>query len=151
MAACSSYILGIVDKAEGVFLWVYQVVRSSLEGLRNEDGIKDLRRRLDLMPADFEKYFTNIFSTLEPFYLEQAMQLFEIALSAEGTRSLMEYSNVFEDDLVAHALKLEITVMSGSEIARRNEMATRRLNNRCKGLLEVFEIPGESSKDPLLN
>ena len=69
MAACSSYILGIVDKAEGVFLWVYQVVRSSLEGLRNEDGIKDLRRRLDLMPADFEKYFTHIFSTLEPFYL----------------------------------------------------------------------------------
>ena len=63
----------------------------------------------------------------------------------------MEYSNVFEDDLVAHALKLEITVMSGSEIARRNEMATRRLNSRCKGLLEVFEIPGESGKDPLLN
>ncbi|KAL2051795.1 hypothetical protein ABVK25_007951 [Lepraria finkii] len=41
--------------------------------------------------------------------------------------------------------------MSGSEIAQRNEMATRRLNSRCKGLLEVFEIPGESGKDPLLN
>ena len=41
--------------------------------------------------------------------------------------------------------------MSGSEIAQRNEMATRRLNSCCKGLLEVFEIPGESGKDPLLN
>ena len=52
-------ILGIVGKVEGVFLWVYLVVRSLLEGLRNEDGIKDLRHRLDLMPADFEKYFTD--------------------------------------------------------------------------------------------
>ena len=41
--------------------------------------------------------------------------------------------------------------MSGSEIAQRNETATWRLNSRWKGLLEVFEIPGESGKDPLLN
>ena len=65
-------ILGIVDKAERVFLWVYLAVRSLLEGLRNEDGIKDLRRRLDLMPADFEKYFTHILARWSRFISNKA-------------------------------------------------------------------------------
>jgi hypothetical protein len=40
----------IVDKASGVFLWVYLVVRSLMEGLTNADRMIDLGRRLEELP-----------------------------------------------------------------------------------------------------
>ena len=140
---CSQLILGIVDKAAGVFLWVYLVVRSLLEGLRDEDDTRDLRRRLDSLPTDLEKYFTQMMNTLSPFYLEQATTLFIIALHADPPLSLMAYSFFNEED-PNYALKMEVKVMSKLEIRKRHESTTRRLNSRCKGLLEVSQIDGKA-------
>lgn len=36
----------VVEKANGVFLWVYLVVKSLLEGLRDSDRACDIQRRL---------------------------------------------------------------------------------------------------------
>jgi len=43
---CPDFIEEIVQTADGVFLWVFLVVRSLLEGLTNADRIVDLQRRL---------------------------------------------------------------------------------------------------------
>ena len=47
----------IVDRAQGVFLWVRLVVRSLLRGLTNSDTMSDLERRLALIPPDPETFF----------------------------------------------------------------------------------------------
>jgi hypothetical protein len=61
----------IVSKASGVFLWVYLVVRSLMDGLTNADRMDDLLRRLDQLPEDLEKFFLHILTALDPFYLEK--------------------------------------------------------------------------------
>lgn len=60
----------IVDKAHGVFLWVRLVILDLLQGLRNEEGIGDLRRKLKALPAVPEEYFSHMMSTLDKFYLK---------------------------------------------------------------------------------
>jgi hypothetical protein len=47
----------VVNKASGVFLWVYLVTQSLLEGLSNEDTMSDLQVRLDSLPSDLEALF----------------------------------------------------------------------------------------------
>jgi hypothetical protein len=45
----------IVEKASGVFLWVYLVVRSLMDGLENYDVGADLKRRLEDLPVELEE------------------------------------------------------------------------------------------------
>ena len=137
-SGCLNLVSAITEKAEGVFLWVFLVVRSLLEGLRNEDGIRDLQRRLDKIPADLEAYFEQIMGTLEPFYLNQAMQLFQLAIYAERSLSLLTYSYIMTDDPEI-ALTRERQPLPISAIFDRYEPAVRRLNGLCKGLLESHE------------
>jgi len=133
----SRLILGITDKAKGVFLWVFLVVRSLLVGLRNEDGMRDLQRRLDQIPVDLEDYYEQMLGTLEPFYFVQALQLFQVALNAQKQLGLLTYSYMLEDD-PDYALNAETKPVSTLEVSERYEPARRRLNSRCKGLLECY-------------
>ncbi|MCJ1344280.1 hypothetical protein MMC31_002483 [Peltigera leucophlebia] len=125
----------IVDKASGVFLWVRLVVRSLMEGLTNADRIHDMQRRLKELPADLEQFFLHILTSLDSFYLHQASQLFRLALEAQKPLSVLTFSYLDEDD-PDFALKREIKPISHEEEAARCDTIERRLNSRCKGLLE---------------
>ncbi|PGH08986.1 hypothetical protein GX51_01043 [Blastomyces parvus] len=125
----------IVNKASGVFLWVYLVVRSLMEGLTNADRMDDLQRRLDQIPADLEQFFFHMLSGLDKFYLKQASQLFRLALEAPKPLAVLTFSYLDESD-PDFALKSEIKPMSKEEEVIRCEEIERRLNSRCKGLLE---------------
>ena len=125
----------IVAKASGVFLWVFLVVKSLMEGLTNADRIVDLERRLMELPADLEQYFLHILTSLDRFYLLQAAQLFRLALEARKPLSVLTFSYLDEDD-PDFAIKRAIHPISEDEEALRCETIERRLNSRCKGLLE---------------
>ncbi|MCJ1384759.1 hypothetical protein MMC17_007877 [Xylographa soralifera] len=117
-------------------------MRSLLEGLRNEDGVCDLQRRLDLIPADLEEYFSHMMGTLDPFYLEQAGQLFRVPMHARDSLSLMAYSFVHEQN-PNYAIQAPIRPLSSAEMEERSTSTKRRLNSRCKGLLEAHYNPEE--------
>ncbi|ODH49869.1 hypothetical protein GX48_03958 [Paracoccidioides brasiliensis] len=125
----------IVNKASGVFLWVYLVVRSLMDGLTNADRMDDLQRRLDQLPADLEQFFSHILTSLDSFYLKQASQLFRLALEAPKPLAVLTFSYLDESD-PDFAIKGPIKAMSIEEETIRCEEIERRLNSRCKGLLE---------------
>lgn len=106
-----------------------------MDGLTNADRISDLQRRLKELPTDLEQYFLHILTSLDSFYLHQASQLFRLALEARKPLSVLTFSYLDEDD-PDFALKREIKSISGEEEAARCETIDRRLNGRCKGLLE---------------
>ena len=123
----------IVEKAQGVFLWVVLVVKSLLQGLRNADRVCDLQKRLRDFPETLEKFFSHMIDSIEPVYREQTAQAFRYALEAEIPLSLMTYSFLDEEDL-DDAVTAPLT---SQEILSRQDDMQRRLNGRCKGLLEV--------------
>lgn len=129
-------ITEIVEKASGVFLWVYLVVRSLMDGLTNANRVSDLQRRLEKLPEDLEQYFLHILTSLDSFYLYQASQLFRLAMEARQPLSLLTFSYLDEED-PDFALKLAARPLSDAEVTERCETIERRLNSRCKGLLET--------------
>ena len=71
-------MVSIVERADGVFLWVKLVVRSLLEGLSNRDEVPDLQRRLQAIPLDLEDLFKSMLDKIDSFYLEKAAKIFQI-------------------------------------------------------------------------
>jgi energy-coupling factor transporter ATP-binding protein EcfA2 len=53
----------IVQKAQGVFQWVYLVVRSTLRGFSNEDSFATLQARLRLLDTDLEALFQRMLNS----------------------------------------------------------------------------------------
>jgi NACHT domain len=72
----------VIEKAEGVFLWVVIVVRSLLLGIRNQDDIMILRQRLMSMPQTLEDLYLHLLSLIEPVYLLWASKAFQIVRAA---------------------------------------------------------------------
>ncbi|KAK1756605.1 hypothetical protein QBC47DRAFT_445306 [Echria macrotheca] len=128
----------IVTAANGVFLWVFLVVRSFREGLSNGDSIGDLRRRLRELPTDLNQYFERIvLSDVSEFYRGYSAEMFSVALAAPEPLPLMTYWFMGEGrDDPQYTQKMEIRPLSVPQINKRLKDAKRRLKACCKGLLE---------------
>ena len=75
-----SLVSEIVDKAHGVFLWVYLVVCSLRRGQTEGDTISIMRRRLEKIPPDLEQYFDLILSRVDNVYSQQTAQFLKLAV-----------------------------------------------------------------------
>ena len=131
----SELLKDIAQKSAGVFLWVTLVVRSLLQGLVNGDRVSDLQRRLALLPPDLENLYEKMLSSLDPFYLEHASQIFQNVRAAEVPPSLLCLS--FADEEPDFVINMNVQPLSEDEQFSRADIMRRRLNSRCKGLLEV--------------
>jgi phage terminase small subunit len=125
----------VVDSASGVFLWVYLVVQSLLDGLSNEDSISNLQRRLRRLPKDLKEFFKSILNHIDEFYMEQTAHIFLATLSANDTLPLLSYWFIEQED--DFAMKVEVQPLSMQKTNFRLKQMRKRLNACCKGLLEV--------------
>ncbi|KAF2662244.1 hypothetical protein K491DRAFT_710188 [Lophiostoma macrostomum CBS 122681] len=131
----------IVNKSKGVFLWVFLVVRSMIEGVRNRDRLSQLQMRLKAFPSDLEEYFRHIFESLDPTYRTQTAKAFQVALIAH--RSLPPIIYWFldeEEDSPRHDISAPVKEIPLDELDKRQNEMRIRLNGRCKGLLECSNI-----------
>jgi hypothetical protein len=134
----------IIKKAQGVFLWVYLVVRSLLRGLTNRDDMSDLERRLAELPGHLETYFKHMLDTIEDVYQQQTARTFRIMANASATLPLMALHFIDQERRDPnYAIWQEIQSVSPSEIVDIVETKRRQLNARCKDLIEVTKDSNE--------
>ncbi|KAK7923398.1 hypothetical protein PG985_007469 [Apiospora marii] len=128
----------ISKKAHGVFLWVFLVTKLLREGLTNDDSIIDLRKRLRMIPADLESFFQHILDSVEPFYHDKMAGTLVMALTAAKPLDAELYAfGEGEFDDAEYATKQCVKVIDPHERESQIQTFSRRLNGRCKGLLEV--------------
>ncbi|KAF1960072.1 hypothetical protein CC80DRAFT_438555, partial [Byssothecium circinans] len=136
----------VVEKSQGVFLWVYLVVRSLKEGLRNEDPLSLLQQRLQDFPSDLKEYFDHMFNSIDPMYRKITAHMFQFALAAQQPLQPLSYwfLDAQEDDLgVNLALTMPIRPLRPEDRERRILQTKKRINGRCKGLLEINTEPSK--------
>ncbi|KAH4843293.1 hypothetical protein HBI25_223290 [Parastagonospora nodorum] len=131
----SSLIDSIAEKSAGVFLWVYLVVRSLLDGLSNADRLSDLVRRLNALPPGLEELFSKLLRSLDADYFTHACQLLRLVAGMNRPHLLYLYFADNEDE--NSTIQDETRSLSPDEILSRLETMDRRLMSRCKGFLEV--------------
>ena len=135
----------ITAKAQGVFLWVVLVVRSVLDGLSNGDSIKLLEQRMRELPQDLGPFFRHILTSISPIYHQQMALYFKVLLDAPHVLTLMHYSFLEQCfELNGNEINTPIKPMDNYDIFNRHTMMRRRLNARCKGLVESHLNPPET-------
>jgi hypothetical protein len=72
-------VSSIVEKANGVFFWVFLVVRSVREGLHEGDSVAIMRERVDELPSDLEAYFTLMLKRIPKVYRKRTYRALKIA------------------------------------------------------------------------
>ena len=135
---CKDLITEIVDLAQGVFLWVTLVVKSLLRGLTNADDVSDLQEKLRRLPPDLEAYFQHMFDGIDEFYREQTALIFGVVVEAIRPLSIVAISFVEKENKnPQYSLKAEIRPYGDDEVNSIHRKVQKRLNARCKDLLEI--------------
>ncbi|KAF2248097.1 hypothetical protein BU26DRAFT_458181, partial [Trematosphaeria pertusa] len=128
----------IIERAQGGFLWVFLVVRSLLDGLTNGDTVSLLQERLRQIPTDLREFFKYILASLDPLYKAHVAHFFLASMDSPEPLPLLMFSFFEEEfDRPDYVHDLDITVLKSKELKNRHKQTKRRLNGRCKGLLEV--------------
>ncbi|KAF2100658.1 hypothetical protein NA57DRAFT_74258 [Rhizodiscina lignyota] len=150
----------IVERAQGVFLWVSLVVRSLLNGITNADTIPILQRRLRALPTRLQSFFQHMLDSIDDVYQVQMAQTFQVATGGQTQLPLFLYYMIDElDEDPRYTINLpaqtpgilpkrghngsDLTSLPEEIILAEQKMATR-LEARCKGLLEVSTHSGHN-------
>jgi hypothetical protein len=134
----------VASKASGVFLWVYVVVASLLEGFTDGDSIADLRQRLRDLPVELEELFDRILDGVNPAYAAQASEIFQFlrACPEESTLIGAYHAQLPLED----ALGAEIGVYAPGKAQYFATVMRRRIYSRCKCFIETDGRYTHSSK-----
>lgn len=96
-APAAALIHGIVGKAEGVFLWVWLVVKDVLRGIRNRDSIPDLWDKVHALLKGLQPLYILLMSRLEPSYLLWASKAFQLERAVREAGSKTTLSSYIPD------------------------------------------------------
>ncbi|RGP59031.1 vegetative incompatibility protein het-e-1 [Fusarium sporotrichioides] len=132
-------IESIVKKSSGVFLWVTIVVASLLAGIGAGDRVEDLQKRLGLLPAEIKNLYERILENIDSGYREHTAQLLKLMTAFKTQPSPLLFWYADEVNFMNRAIKEDPIDVSRSESLERVEDIRRRLNSRCKGLLEIHK------------
>ncbi|KAI9788732.1 MAG: hypothetical protein M1816_006589 [Peltula sp. TS41687] len=127
----------ILEKANGVFLWVRFAMDELHRGLAEGDNIMELRQRLSLIPNDLLRLYEHVLNVIREHHRKQALVMLRIVLCARRPLTPFEfyYAVVFGAEPAFPSQK----AMQESEIHVRDEDGIeKRIRSRCRGLLEVI-------------
>lgn len=126
----------ILAKAQGVFLWVILAVQSLRRGITEGDTVELLRQRMQSFPPELYDFFNLILGSIEPIYRRDTATLLLAALTAPQPLSTIAYSFFMDAD---SELPKRLEWQPLEQIHKRHELVRRRVNARCKGLLQVYD------------
>ncbi|KAH7076026.1 hypothetical protein FB567DRAFT_503838 [Paraphoma chrysanthemicola] len=130
----------IVDKAEGVFLWVKLVVYLLVQGLEDGDDLAELQSRLMTLPADLKDLYQSMFSKVQGAYQIQASVIFRLL---ERWRQAV-LDQPFPGLVLSYAIGPPLAVfdpasgsLSSDAVDWNMDSLEKRIRSRCCGLLEL--------------
>ena len=150
----------IVNRADGVFLWITLIVRSLLRGFRHDQEICDLQDHLRTFPTDLDELFQcTLFQLQSKVDLKQASQTFQLIRARESICDFTQDYTSASSTLWELALAIDSTIGAnvGVEVhqpAREEEMKACQkikdcIENQCAGLLGTHEKAAKRAGNPI--
>jgi hypothetical protein len=128
-------IQAIVDRSQGVFLWVFLVMRSLMRGLANGDTMDELQMRLRALPQELEPYFEHMINSIEDIYRTEMAELLQIALLAVEPYPLIVYHLLREENM--ESWSRNCLIPENNIISSGLQRTKKRINARCQDLLQI--------------
>jgi hypothetical protein len=142
-------LASIVEKAQGVFLWVELVVKSLLGGLTNEDTMADLQARVDALPSEIEHLYSHMLKNVDSLYRAHSSRLYQIMRAHYSPEFKAEKPLTVQEMAYTNMTLEEVLKAKQEPLTSEEEYAQFRslelcLKTRCAGMLEVvYKAPSK--------
>jgi hypothetical protein len=133
----------LLDKADGVFLWVVITVRFLIQGLENGDDLDELQLTLKSLPVDLRSLYRRMFEKMDPRYRMQGSMLFQLMRKWDQflpDRAFLAVAMFYATQNPSTAFNMPISNAAFEDRCRIVECMERRVRSRTCGLLEVRNL-----------
>jgi hypothetical protein len=140
-----SFEEGIVDKSDGVFLWVSLIFKVIEDGLFSGDQLPQLREKIDSLPTELEDLFWHLFNSIHKSDRKEAYLMLKVALQASLRWPLLRYcfiEDYLKDPEFAYG---HIQPLTSTLLIHGLQRAKRKVYGKCRGLLEIHTAPYDSN------
>ena len=148
----SSIAWEIVERANGVFLWVSLAVKDQREGIRNDDDIEVLWERLRTLPMEIEDVYVHLLNRISKFYKAETAQILKIILQIKSIHDIGYFGRQYSLLDVALSLHKELDHIVNSsadvcttDILLQCDRTRRRLFTICSAFLEIKDFDLDSN------
>ncbi|OAA38221.1 proteinrelated to small s protein [Beauveria brongniartii RCEF 3172] len=146
----SQFVDALIDRADGVFLWLRLAVERVLERFAREEGMQGLRDILEALPADLDELFAKLlFQDQTAQELEQSAALYSLMRAREevadfvrndDANSLTVWELAFaldkqDDELILG--RVAVKEATDDYIAQRSEATIAVIKERFSGMLNL--------------
>lgn len=131
----------LVDKAEGVFLWVVLTIHELKILMDDCQGFRMLLREVDRLPEEMEDFLREILSRIPDAYKEESKAILSVATTKVAKGQLL---SLFHYSMLRRCIEMDdpdavhnpSTMTLDEVVSQMNEFRSR-LPTLCKGLLET--------------
>ncbi|RYP53638.1 hypothetical protein DL768_001418 [Monosporascus sp. mg162] len=131
----------IVQRSQGVWLWVYLAVRDILRDIRDYESYETLANRLNSIPDELDKYFGQIFSRIDRLHWKDASRIMLAAIVSDEPLPMLALDLLDKpNDFALDAILDPHAAPSETELAASFQMWQPRLQNRCRDLMKLTYV-----------
>lgn len=127
----------VSERAQGVWLWVFLVVRDLLRDMRDQEPYSQLLVRLNSYPQELERYFEDLMDRIDKIYHVESAHIFLLILSSHIPLSILALTQLQSWDDPSFALRAPIKPADTFEIEAVHKNWVKRLQRRCRDLLRI--------------
>jgi hypothetical protein len=129
----------IVEKAEGVFVWVRLVLNAVEDGVLNGDGIPDLRVKVKTFPNELNALYQHLFDSIPESYRSKAFEALTLTRFWCWKKAIPLLQYWFLNEVIADPdFAMNMAIRDDQPDRDMLIQITRRqIYGRCKGFLEV--------------
>jgi hypothetical protein len=141
----------ISERAEGVWLWVFLVVRDLLRDTRDNEPLEQVVLRLKSYPQELASYYEVMMDRIDKVFQRESAQIMLLALTnvhAPGSLpfTVLKHLSDWNDHVLVS--KTSSTPITDEEMKTLYEEWSSRLQNRCRDLLQI-RYRGENAAYPV--
>ncbi|OTA68003.1 hypothetical protein K449DRAFT_317405, partial [Hypoxylon sp. EC38] len=147
----------LVDKAEGVFLWVHLAARSLIRGLERGDTMKEVHQRLDEMPNELSKLYSDMWARMNAdtkLYRETAASYFNLVIASQDFPYTGTGVNPLKLFLFMATIERNVqdtfintrTTMDATSLQLPCDKIRNTIQARSAGLLEIVKVQDNFAK-----
>ncbi|KAK0717981.1 hypothetical protein B0T26DRAFT_676212 [Lasiosphaeria miniovina] len=138
---CPELVHRIAERANGVFLWVYLIIRLLLESVAQQDSIEILYAKLEFVPLELnDLMFQRLLKPLNSIDELRRRRMLYFALTAAESPSVHAFAWLDEVDRPGFPYCLNIGSWSEDQVKAHEQKTSALLQYLTKGLLETVTV-----------
>lgn len=133
----------VVERANGVFLWVHLAVQTQINGISADDTFEMLQQRLFSLPEQVQDLYSDMLRRIDGPHRKEVAKYIRVVLTLDSTSI---FDCAVATYFLANGVDLDSSRMESRAVAEKCQYVHNRILTICAGFLQVEDRQDPSGK-----